>query len=199
MQYSCRCCISLKSQPCLAAAQRTVLCSPCIMCPAGYYPPQHKQAGLQIQRNTNRNTARNSGEIGIQQIQSSMGSMNTLSHYVVLTSLRLGGYVVFGGFEKSSRDTLFMRESKTIPLLTMQALSRTYSFILLHPEGSKDSLFFTDKNRFLTKILSRLQHGHESWHDENFGGRESIKSSSYPSQTVQTPAPLPHCILQWWH
>ena len=35
----------------------SVVCSPCIMCPLCHYPPQHKQAGLQIQRNTNRNTA----------------------------------------------------------------------------------------------------------------------------------------------
>ena len=68
------------------------------MCPAGHYPPQHKQAGLQIQRNTNRNTASNSGEIRIQQIQSSMGSMNIPSHYVFPTSLWLRGYVVLWGF-----------------------------------------------------------------------------------------------------
>ena len=98
--------------------------------------------------------------------------------------------MVFGGFERSSWDTLFMRESKTIPLLTMPALSRTYSFILLHTEGSKDSLFFTDDTHFLTKILSDLQLGHY----ENLDGRESIQRSTYPSQIVQTPASLPRCI-----
>ena len=42
------------------------------------YPPQHKQAGLQIQRNTNRNTARNSGETRIQQIQPAMNNPESL-------------------------------------------------------------------------------------------------------------------------
>ena len=76
------------------------------------YPPQHKQAGLQIQRNTNRNTASNSSEIRIQQIQSSMGSTESLCFPDILMS----------SFE-GSWDTLFMRESRTIPLLTMPALS----------------------------------------------------------------------------
>ena len=111
--------------------RRSVVCSPCIMCPAGHYPPQHKQAGLQIQRNTNRNTASNSSEIRIQQIQSSMGSTESLCFPDILMS----------SFE-GSWDTLFMRESRTIPLLTMPALSWTSFWI---PRAQKIPCFHHDR------------------------------------------------------
>ena len=126
---------------------RSVLCSPCIMCPAGHYPPQHKQAGLQIQRNTNRNTASDSGEMRIQQIQSPMGSTESLCFPHILMS----------SFE-GSWDTLFMRESRTIPLLTMPALSHTYiQLYAFASRGLKRFLVFnTATNNCLTVMLSGL-------------------------------------------
>ena len=104
--------------------RRTVVCSPCIMCPAGHYPPQHKQAGLQIQRNTNRNTARNSGETRIQQIQSAM-------RVIMLCSHPYGrGYTEDWGRVHWIR-CLRERESKSVPLPTMPALGHMSTRVIL--------------------------------------------------------------------
>ena len=118
--------ISLKSQPSIDD-WRSVVCSPCIMCPTGHYPPQHKQAGLQIQRNTNRNAARNPPSPPVK-LEYNKYSRPWI-HWVIMFSRH--PYEVMLSFMRV-HGIQFLREGDNTSLKKAN--------MLLDLEGSKDSL-----------------------------------------------------------